>query len=100
VHNKIGPRHKESVYQAMLAGALVAVGLSVEREHKVEIVVEDKVYGLLYIDHLVEGQVIVKRKALAHLLTNDELAQVITYLAATGFPVGLLLNLKVFEERR
>jgi len=27
-----------------------------------------------------------------HLLTNEEVAQVITYLAATNLPVGLLLN--------
>ena len=33
-----------------------------------------------------------QEKAFSHLLTNEEIAQVITYLAATGLPVGLLIN--------
>ena len=36
-------------------------------------------------------------KALSHLLTDEEVAQVVTYLAATGKPVGLLFN---FGRRR
>ena len=48
--------------------------------------------GLLYIDHLVEDQVVVEEKALSHLLTDEEVAQVITYLAATGRRAGLLVN--------
>ena len=53
--------------------------------------------GLLYVDHLVEDAVVVEEKALSHLLTNEEVAQVITYLAALDKPVGLLLN---FGRRR
>ena len=36
--------------------------------------------------------VVVEEKATAHLLTDEEFARVITYLCATGAPVGLLLN--------
>ena len=92
VHSKIGPGHKEAVYQKMLTGEMVSRGLSVEPELAVQIVVDDKVYGLLYLDHLVNECVVVECKALAHLMTAQEIAQVITYLAATGLPVGLLLN--------
>jgi len=97
VHNKIGPGHKEAVYQKMLTDELLTRGLTVEPEKAIEIVVDEKVYGLLYIDHLVNDTVIVECKALAHLLTNEEIAQVITYLAALGRPVGLLFN---FGRRR
>lgn len=48
--------------------------------------------ALFYLDLFVEGQVVVEVKALSHLLTNDERAQVINYLKATSAPVGLLLN--------
>ena len=92
VHHKIGPGHKEQVYQDMLTDEMLALGLTVEAEKKIEIVVDDKVYGLLYLDHLVNGVVVVECKAVPHLLTNEEVAQVITYLAATNLPVGLLLN--------
>jgi len=60
-------------------------------------VVDEKVYGLLYLDHVVNEAVVVECKALSHLLTDEEVAQVITYLAATGLPVGLLFN---FARRR
>jgi GxxExxY protein len=97
VHNKIGPGHKERVYQGMLTDELVQRGLTVEPERAIEIVVDEKVYGLLYIDHLVNEAVVVECKALSHMLTDNEVAQVITYLAATCLPVGLLFN---FGRRR
>jgi GxxExxY protein len=97
VHNKIGPGHKEAVYQKMLTDEMLTRGLSVAPERAIEIVVDENVYGLLYLDHLVNEAVVVECKALSHLLTKEEIAQVITYLAATGLPVGLLFN---FGRRR
>ena len=40
VHNKIGPDHKEAVYQAMLTDEMVARGLFVESERKTSQVLE------------------------------------------------------------
>lgn len=40
----------------------------------------------------VESYVVVEIKTLAHLLTNDELAQANDSLTATGYDVGSLLN--------
>jgi GxxExxY protein len=97
VHSKIGPGHKERVYQDMLTDELLACDLAVEPEKAIEIVVDDMVYGLLYLDHLVNEEVLVECKAVSHMLTDEEVAQVITYLAATGLPVGLLFN---FGRRR
>ena len=48
VHGKIGPGHKEAVYQAMLTDEMLARGLAVEAERRVEVVVENKVYDNLW----------------------------------------------------
>jgi GxxExxY protein len=45
-----------------------------------------------YLDQLVEESVVVELKAFHHLLTDEEIAQVICYLAATDLKVGLLFN--------
>jgi GxxExxY protein len=97
VHNQLGPGHKESVYQHGLTLRLQEIGLSCVVEQPVEIFLDGVSVGLLYVDHLVEDTVVVEEKALSHLLTNEEIAQVITYLAALDKPVGLLLN---FGRRR
>jgi len=97
VHNKQGPGHREKLYQRSLTAKLRNIGLKVEEEVRVEIDFEGRPVGLLYLDHLVEDAVIVEDKAFSHMLTNEDIAQVITYLAATGLPVGLLFN---FGRRR
>jgi len=97
VHNTLGPGLKEAAHQKALSLEMQAVGLSFEAERPVEIFVDGNSIGLLYVDHLVEGQLIVEEKAFSHLLTEEEIAQVITYLCAAGLGVGLLLN---FGRRR
>ncbi len=97
VHNALGPGLKEAAYQRALSLELGKAGLSFEQEKPVEIQIEGARVGLLYLDHLVEGAVIVEEKALSHLLTNEEVAQAICYLAATGLKVALLIN---FGRRR
>ena len=97
VHNKQGPGHREKLYQRSLTARLRDIELKVAEEVRVEIDFEGRPVGLLYLDHLVEDAVIVEDKAFSHMLTNEDIAQVITYLAATGLPVGLLFN---FGRRR
>jgi len=97
VHNRLGPGHKEAVYQDALSQALLDANFSVTEEQALEIRDGEQFLGLLYLDHLVEDTIIVEAKAFSHLLTDEEIAQVITYLAATGLSVGLLLN---FGRRR
>ncbi len=92
VHNHLGPGHKEAFYQRALTAEITKLGLAAEAEKSVEIYMDGHFAGLLYLDILVEGAVVVETKAFHHLLTNEEIAQVICYLAATGLKVGLLFN--------
>jgi len=102
VHNALGPGLREGMYQRALAGELDRAGLIHEEEYAVEVALGGYPIGLLYLDHLVEGSVIVELKALRHRITNDEIGQVVTYLAATGHGVAILLNFggKSLEYRR
>jgi len=92
VHNKLGPGHREEVYQQAMLKKLPEAGLTSQEQVPVEVTLDGQDLLTYYLDLLVEEAVIVELKAHYHPLTNDDLAQVIDYLAATGFPVALLLN--------
>jgi GxxExxY protein len=92
VHNALGPGLKEIAYHKAMSLELERAELGFEEEKAVDIHLDGSSVGLLYLDHLVEATVVVEEKAFSHLPTEEEQAQVITYLAATRFPVGVLLN--------
>jgi GxxExxY protein len=92
VHTKIGPGYREIHYQRVLRAALEAEDMVVEEERPFDLYVEGNFIGRIYLDILVDAKVIVELKALRHLLTEEEIAQTICYLAATDLKVGLLLN--------
>ena len=92
VQSLLGPGHKEVVYQNALADKIREAGLEVEVEKRIEVYVGDSLVGLLYIDLFVENVLVVECKAFSHLTTKEDMAQVITYLAATGQQVGQLYN--------
>jgi len=97
VHNRLGPGYKEEVYERALAAELEAEGVSVETQYRVEVYDQGNLVALFFLDLFVARTVVVEVKAFAHQLTNDERAQVINYLKATGAAVGLLFN---FGRRR
>jgi GxxExxY protein len=92
VHNELGPGLNEVIYQRALSVAMRDDNLSFEEEKPIELTFDGEWIGTLYLDHLVEDRVVVEEKSFPHLLTDEEVAQAITYLAATGAAVGLLLN--------
>ena len=102
VHNVLGPGYKEEVYERALAAELNQRSIVAYRQHPVEVFHADRLVALFYLDLIVEGVVVVEVKAFSHQLTNDERAQVINYLKATGAPVGLLFNFgrRKLEYRR
>lgn len=97
VHNELGPGYKELVYQEALTGKLSDTNLNFIDQYPFHVYTEEVMAATFYMDFVVEEVVIVEIKALTHLLTDDEVAQVINYLTATGLPLGLLIN---FGRRR
>ena len=102
VHNEIGFGFKEEVYEKALEVKLKHSDIEVERQFQVFVEYEGEQVAIFYLDLFAEQQVVIEIKAFSHQLTNDELAQVINYLKATGAPVGLLFNFgrRKLEYRR
>jgi GxxExxY protein len=95
VHRRLGPGHKEAVYQRALEASFAEAGLSFEAQKNLEVYDEGRLVGYYIPDFIVEGKVIVEIKAFA-TLHQKYLGQVITYLNHTNLPIGLLIN---FGER-
>jgi len=97
VHRRLGPGYPEDVYQRELELEFPNPkwGLSFEPQKWIEVYDNGVLVGFYILDFLMESIVVVEIKAL-RVLNNSHEAQVITYLVATGCPVGLLLN---FGER-
>ncbi len=102
VHNALGPGYKEEVYERALAVELETRQIPAERQYRVEVTHEGFPVGLFMLDLFVAETLVVEIKAFAHQLTNDEVAQVVNYLKATGAGVGLLFNFgrRSLEYRR
>ena len=92
VHNRMPRGLKEKHYQRALQAEMLQNGLSSQMEYHLEIFDGDIWLGRLYLDHWVNECIVVEDKAVSRSMGNKELAQVITYLAATQSKVGLLIN--------
>lgn len=92
VHNQLGPGYKEEVYENALYHELLKRNIRVVKQVPVDVMYDDTQVAQFFLDLFVEEQVIVELKAFPHLLTNDELGQVVNYLKATQAPVALLIN--------
>ena len=91
VHRALGPGFSEVVYQRAIGVGLQSAGLQAEREKLIEVFYQGNAVGQGRVDYLVEDAILVELKAVERLTSAHE-AQVISYLAAFGREVGLLLN--------
>jgi GxxExxY protein len=99
VHKELGPGLLESVYQECMVAELKTSNLNVETDVRVRIKYKrQSIRSELKLDLLVEGCVVVELKAVERF-NPVYLAQVITYLKLTGFPVGLLMNFNTTSLR-
>jgi GxxExxY protein len=92
VHRQLGCGFLEAVYQEALAIELLKQNIPFRREVRLPIHYKDHLLLTAYCaDFICFDSVVIELKALAHMSGTEE-AQVINYLKATGYEVGLLLN--------
>jgi len=91
VYNELGGGFLESVYQQALRIALLQVGLQVLSEVAVPVYFRGQLVGTFRADLVVDGCVLLELKAVTGLDKEHD-GQIVHYLRATDYEVGLLLN--------
>lgn len=91
VHRVLGPGYLEAVYEDALAAELTLRGIPFERQKPIDVDYKGRKVGEGRLDFLVSGKLVVELNAVESF-TPVHTAQVISYLKATGLPLGLLLN--------
>jgi GxxExxY protein len=102
VHKNLGCGFLESVYQKALAIELGLREIPFRREVRLPVTYKGNVLATSFCaDFICFDSLVVELKALAHMSGTEE-AQLINYLKATSYKVGLLLNFgaRSLEHRR
>jgi GxxExxY protein len=88
---QLGYGFLEKVYLNAMCIALKDMGMSVQQQPRVVVYFQGHIVGEYWADLLVEDSVIVELKASSHI-SDEHTAQLLNYLRATPYEVGLLLN--------
>jgi GxxExxY protein len=91
VYNELGHGFLESVYSEAMEMALADAGLEVQTQVAVPVWFRGRRIGEYKADFLVEGKILIELKAVRALDASHQ-AQLMHYLKATSFEVGLLFN--------
>ena len=92
VYNELGPGFNEVVYQKCLEYEMTARKIAYEAQKHIDVLYKGESIGKYYTpDFLCYGCIILEIKAEDKLIKVHR-AQVLNYLKATGYRVGLLVN--------
>jgi GxxExxY protein len=92
VHRELGSGFLEAVYQEALALEFIRKDIPFKQEAKLEISYKEQTLSKYYeADFICYNKIILEIKAINELSSSHE-SQVINYLKATGFKLGLLIN--------
>jgi len=92
IHRELGPGLLESVYEAVLASALLRKGHRVARQVPVAVEFDGIAVDVAFrVDILVEESLVLEIKCVEQL-AKVHAKQLLTYLRLTKQPLGLLLN--------
>lgn len=94
VHRELGPGFLENIYEMSLAIELEQRHIEFERQVRVPTVYKGRFIGESRLDLVVEGEIVVELKAVTQL-TPLHAQQVLSYLKAGAFEIGLLINFNV-----
>ena len=92
VHSELGSGFLEAVYQEALVREFNKREIPYVYESRLDVYYKgEKLNKHYYADFVCFDQIIIEIKAMEGL-TDEHLAQVLNYLKATGFRIGLLIN--------
>jgi|SRR6478736_2424696 len=91
VHKFLGPGLLEGLYQKALAVELRRLGIPHRTESTCAVHYHDVPLGEQRLDMVVDARVVVEMKA-TDALAQVHRSQLLTYLKASGIPIGLLIN--------
>jgi len=91
VNKELGSGFLEKVYEKALLLELSDRGIKAESQVPIKVEYKGKEVGDYYADIIVEKKVILEIKAVEALKKIHE-AQLLNYLKATGYKIGLLIN--------
>ena len=91
VFKALGHGFLEKIYENALLIELRKRGLKAECQFPIEVKYKSKTVGDYFADIVVENSIILELKAVESLQKIHE-AQLLNYLKATGFKIGLLVN--------
>ena len=92
VHRELGPGFNEGIYHNALKLVLEEDGLRFQTEKSFNVSFRGKHIGRLRLDLVIENKVIIEVKALTGNLPAVFESQILSYLKASGYRVGLLIN--------
>lgn len=91
VSNDLGMGFLEGIYEKALCISLQQRGVAIEQQKPIEVNYKGVNIGKFFADFVIENRVVLELKASKDLIPEHE-AQLLSYLKATGLPVGMLLN--------
>jgi GxxExxY protein len=91
VHRTLHSGFLESVYEEAIAIEMNLQKVPFERQKPIDVFYKGKLAKQFFCDFVVDGKVLVELKAIKKLTENED-AQVLNYLKATGFQLALLIN--------
>ena len=97
VHNALGPGYLEEVYQNALEEELKLRAIPFVAKKPLHVFYKNRECGLYMPDIICYDKIILELKA-AESLHAKHTAQLINYLRATGYKLGLLVNFNAFPK--
>ncbi len=91
VRQELGNGFLEKVYENSLKIELEKLGFNVETQKEILVRYNKQVVGKYYADIVVDNKIILELKTV-EVLSNIHKLQILNYLKATGFKLGLLIN--------
>ncbi|MFH2146256.1 MAG: GxxExxY protein [Candidatus Omnitrophota bacterium] len=92
VHSELGPGFNERIYHNAFKITLKDQRLKYKTEKGFNVLFQGKDVGKLRLDLIIEDKMVVEIKALTGNIPTVFELQVLSYLKASGYKVGLLIN--------